>query len=137
MSDIYESFRSAEPDLYELYVKEFTSQLIAQRKDEDICLSTDKNGGTWWSNKEDIRRKCKIFYKLRKSGFLTLSEDNNRKIKMDGKTFYYFVVQHTNEDTDTFEDTFAESQGMTVKGRVYFFTRRSNRDDLYNYIMSK
>jgi len=116
--------------------RQHTLATLSTRVEGDICVSLSKGTNVAeWSNQESIHKKSKILYKLRKRGHIVLQEYNNEKVKMpDGKTYYMFVVQHTDSTKDT-EDVFAKAQRLIVKGNVYFFTRKANRDALYKYIM--
>ena len=116
--------------------RQHTLTTLSTRKEGDICVSLSKSVNmVGWSTKESINNECKIFYKLRKRGHIILREGNNGKVKMpNGKTYHFFVVQHTDPTKDT-PDMFADAQHIMVKGNVYFFTRKANRDALYQYIM--
>ncbi len=106
-----------------------------RRGSQEVCLYfSQQHRRLAWCKKDDIREECKRFYKFRKEGLITMLEENNGQLEMEGQTFYYFVVQHTDEDNDQI-DPFAMANGLMVEGFVYFFTRSANRDALYKYIM--
>ena len=112
-----------------------TKKAVKDIRNEDICLYFHKVKNQFgWCDKKAISGECKRFYKLRKEGVVTMSEENNGTIELEGKTFYYFVVQNTDEEEDTI-DPLALANGVFVEGYVYFFIRSTNRDALYKYIM--
>ena len=89
---------------------------------------------TSWYSKQQITEQSKQFRDERKSGLITMMESNNGTIKLENKTFYYFVVQHTDPECDMI-DPLAMANGLMVSGFVYYFTNQHNRDALYKYIM--
>jgi len=117
-------------------MRKHTETALADRRGgQEVCLYWHHaKHDTAWCNKEDIRGEAKRFFHLRKKGLITMREDNNGSLELEGKTFHYFVVQHADEECDTI-DPFAMANGLMVSGYVYFFTRKENRDALYKYIM--
>ena len=115
-----------------------TKRALKDIRNEDICLYFHKVKNQFgWCDKKAISDEWKRFYKLREEGVVTMSEENNGTIELEGgKTFYYFVVQNTDEEADTI-DPMAMANGLMVSGYVYFFIRSTNRDALYKYIMGK
>jgi len=102
---------------------------------KEVCLFYHhQKNDTAWCTKEEIKAQCKEFRKLQKQGKLTMIESNNKELSINGKTFYIFVVQHTDEEKDMI-DPFAMYHGLLVSGFVYCFTAKYNRDVLYKYIM--
>ena len=117
-------------------MRKMTTHALADRRgSQEVCLYFHhQHHAVSWCNKEQIREQCKQFYKLRKKGILTMREDNNGTIELNGEKFHYFVVQHTDEEKDQV-DPLAMANGLWVDGFVYYFTRSANRDALYKYIM--
>jgi len=95
-----------------------------------------KKRDTMWCNKKEIQDESKRFRQLVKKGVLTMEEGNNTTVEIDGKTYYIFVVQHKDEESNNI-DPLAAGYGFFVSGWVYFFTQEYNRDVLFKYIMNK
>lgn len=108
-----------------------------QTKRGEICLYFvhDKRQ-TAWCNKAEIQEECKRFRNLVKKGVLTMREENNTTLEIEGKKYYVFVVQHTDEECNNI-DPLAIANGFMVSGWVYFFPAKHNRDVLFKYIMKK
>ena len=125
----------------------FERASLVRTKCDGMCLAYDHVcrgaapadcpdiGEVNWRNKEDTQREFNTIYNLRKRGVFTMSEDNNGKVKIGDKTYYYLVVQRTDKDKDTYD--LLRAEGVTSKGRVYYFARRANRDNLYKYVMGQ
>jgi hypothetical protein len=119
---------------------DLTTETIATRQKQtrgEICFYFHHAiGDTAWCNKAEIQEESKRSRKLVKKGLLTMREENNKTLEIDGKNYHLFVVQHT-DDTSNNIDPLAMANGLMVDGWVYFFTQKHNRDVLYKYIMNK
>jgi hypothetical protein len=92
------------------------------------------NEQTYWGNNDELLIEAKRFRKYKKEGKLIINEANHREFEIDGKTFYTFVVQDTNEQNNQI-DPLGLGVGFMVSGMIYFFVRKENRDNIYKWIM--
>ena len=115
--------------------RHMTTVALADKRQGEVCMCYVRQlDDTSWYSQEQIKQQSKQFRQQRKSGKLTLREDNNGTMELGKKTFYYFVVQHTKPECDMC-DPMALANGLIVSGFVYYFTNQYNRDVLYKYIM--
>ena len=107
-------------------------------------ILTDKNktdiGFTWIKhyhdfsvyNKEEMTAQMKQWKYLAKEGRLTVHEENNKDIDVEGKTIYCLVI--TPKKADTSFCPLSLAFGTMVSGFTYAFTKKDNRDAIYGYI---
>ena len=107
-------------------------------------ILTDKNktdiGFTWIKhyhdfsvfNKEEMTAQMKQWKDLAKEGRLTVHEENNKDIDVEGKTIYCLVI--TPKKADTSFCPLSLAFGTMVSGFTYAFTKKDNRDAIYGYI---
>jgi hypothetical protein len=94
-----------------------------------------------WGSKDELTEQIKIWKKQRKSGELTLLKKNVKTVKVQGKTYYTFTLTPTinGEAIDCGIDPIGacglDESSFMVRGYMYFFVAKFNRDTCFNWIM--
>ena len=108
---------------------------------EELCISWIQAKKDFaWLNREMLNQQMKIWRKMAKEGALKIMEYNNKETEINGKNLYHFVVQPY--DKEKMEECgmcpySLMVLGTMVCGYTYSFTRRENRDAVYNYVMKE
>jgi len=100
---------------------------------KDIC----------YLNKQVLTENMKLWKRLRKEGIITMSENHNLAIDIDGNKFHILVITKYDKNEDHLDptltawDTFPDEElvGSLFEGYVYYFKREDNRDMVYKYVM--
>lgn len=121
-------------------IKKVAEHLTFAKKDreksrgETFFFYHHQTGETCWGNNDELLIEAKRFRQYKKEGKLIIRESNHREFEIDGKTFYTFVVQDTDDENNNI-DPLALGVGFMVSGMVYFFVRKENRDNIYKWVM--
>lgn len=119
--------------------RQYNHAVKDRRGKHELCLSWIAREKQFsWFDEAMLKEQMKIWRKLAKQGELKIMEYNNTSHKVNGKTFYDFVVQpyHNGEMEDCPMCPYSLLiNGIMVSGYTYTFTKQENRDAIYNYVM--
>jgi len=117
----------------------FKYSMKDRRGKEELCISWIKaEKGFGWLNRETLNEQMKIWRKMAKEGSLKIMEYNNSETEQYGRKLYNFIVQpYENEKMKDCEfcPYALMVLGIMVSGYTYSFTKKENRDAIYNYVM--
>ena len=83
-------------------------------------------------NKQEMNEQMKLWKDLAKQGHIQLYPENNNEYNINKKTLYLLVITPNNQDCSICPLSLA--LGQLVTGYTYVFTKKENRDAIYNYV---
>ena len=139
-------YSNPEPDRRQCDINSIENQFERAFKDRKVNAEAKELCITWyrpansfcWYSKLQLNEQMKLWRKLSKEGKLKIMAYNNQETEQYGKKIYYFVIQSYNNEKMTENGMCPFSMNILerlVDGYTYCFTRRENRDSIYNYVM--
>jgi len=106
--------------------------------DSGFCCAPnfDVNGCMLFNNAE-LLETCRILRRNFKNGKLTMNPENSGEKTIGDKTWYYFVLQATDEDDESIDPILLFVFGVLVSGKAMFFKDKANRDNIQDWLIKK
>ena len=110
---------------------------VADKKRGEICMFYHREAeDIGFNNKELVGADMKNWRTLRKQGKVEILEENNKKCKIKGRTYYILVVQIPNIRMGIDPTGMGwDDVSFLVDGYIYYFQTKVNRDMVYKYVM--
>jgi hypothetical protein len=131
--------------------------VISDQRKGDMCWGLNQQvQDITYLTKYEITENMKLWRKLRKQGEITMPENQNICIEIDGNKFHILAIRHGDDDndsvpaadptilswdpetipkTDLWKGVIGKYMCQYSEGYLYYFKSEKNRDMVYKYVM--
>jgi len=108
---------------------------IIKSKEKGICFTWHHSSNEWqWVDKDMVYKQFKIYKDLIKKGTLLCKDYNLPTKELLGKKWYGLVINGNSENPINMDVGSIRLFKYFVSGMVYWFSKKENRDSMFEWI---